>query len=124
MTNSDIILNAVVEAGLMTRENALMNGCPFHTFSEWKQQGKQVKKGEKAILAVWLWKYKKSAAMDQQGEQMVDLNGEPIEIGDYYKTKAYLFSDKQVEDIKQVEKIDIRSYNKMLAEQRRARKAQ
>ena len=62
MTNNEIIYSAAIDAGIYTQEQAdaiLASGhfLPLHTFQEWKARGYSVKKGEKAVLHVDLWKF-------------------------------------------------------------------
>lgn len=108
----------------------------FHTFDGWKSPrngGLSVKRGEKAAIRCKLWKYKDSpkpedlpADADPLAQAAAEQGG-----GDYYMTTAYLFGRWQVEKRepkKPAEKRfksldDIRAYNKMLADQRKAAKA-
>lgn len=107
----------------------------FHTFDGWKSPrsgGLSVKRGEKAAIRCKLWKYKDTkpenlpADADPLTRAAAEQGG-----GDYYMTTAYLFGRWQVEKRepkKPTEKRfnsidDIRAYNKMLADQRKAAKA-
>ena len=104
----------------------------FHTFDGWKRGGLSVKRGEKAAIRCKLWKYKDTkpedlpADADPLTRAAAEQGG-----GDYYMTTAYLFGRWQVEKRepkKPAEKRfksldDIRAYNKMLADQRKAAKA-
>lgn len=105
----------------------------FHTFDGWKRGGLSVKRGEKAAIRCKLWKYKDGpkpedlpADADPLAKAAAEQGG-----GDYYMTTAYLFGRWQVEKRepkKPAEKRfksldDIRAYNKMLADQRKAAKA-
>lgn len=107
----------------------------FHTFDGWKRPkngGLSVKRGEKAAIRCKLWKYKDAkpedlpADADPLTRAAAEQGG-----GDYYMTTAYLFGRWQVEKRepkKPTEKRfnsidDIRAYNKMLADQRKAAKA-
>lgn len=63
MTNTEIITRSAIAAGLYTKEEAaaiLKTGAclPLHTYKAWKSAGYQVKRGEKAILSVVLWKFR------------------------------------------------------------------
>ncbi len=62
----------------------------FHTFYDWKKEGKKVKKGEKAFL-IWGRKRKTEQEEPTQGE-------DPKKSFSFYPL-AYLFSNKQVESI-------------------------
>ena len=118
MTNNQIILNAAVAEGLFTEDEAIAilesgRRLPLHTYQEWKRLGYQVKKGAKAALTVALWKCKKNVDKET-GEEEEKM----------FLRKAHLFTFDQVE--KRTETVvmnvaEIRAYNKMLAEQRRAR---
>lgn len=90
----ETINDAIMETLYKSREHRT-----FNSFMGWKQQGKQVKKGEKAFL---LWskpKYipKEAATQDNEGEEK--------EQEDEYKFYgiAYLFSNAQVEDMPEPE---------------------
>ena len=96
-----------------------------HTFAWWKDNGKSVKRGEKALFTCPLWKYtdKPSKAQIKAAEAA----GKEVQpAAHYYPTTSYMFSRLQVESSKpapagRFKSIDeIKAYNKMLAEQRRA----
>ena len=120
MNNEQIIRTAAINAGIFTEETAaaiLSTGrrLPLHTYQEWKRMGFQVKQGEHARLSVTLWKYRR---------ETVEINGEEYESGDCYRALAHLFTADQVEKattrtVKTRE--EIMAYNRMLAEQRKAR---
>ena len=82
-----------------TRE--MMEPEPIHTFQAWKQLGYIVKKGEKSIATIRIWKYSKK----QLGEVPVTnlLTGEtvsePVEDERMFKKDAYFFKASQVEKI-------------------------
>ncbi|WP_418328188.1 hypothetical protein [Ruminococcus sp.] len=108
----------------------------FHTFDGWKSPrngGLSVKRGEKAVIRCKLWKYKDSPKPEDLPADADPLTRAAAEQGggDYYMTTAYLFGRWQVEKRepkKPAEKRfksldDIRAYNKMLADQRKAVKA-
>ena len=108
----------------------------FHTFDGWKSPrngGLSVKRGEKAVIRCKLWKYKDSPKPEDLPADADPLTRAAAEQGggDYYMTTAYLFGRWQVEKRdpkKPAEKHfksldDIRAYNKMLADQRKAAKA-
>lgn len=96
-----------------------------HTFAWWKDNGKSVKRGEKALFTCPLWKYtdKPSNAQIKAAEAA----GKEVQPAvHYYPTTSYMFSCLQVESNKpapagRFKSMDeIKAYNKMLAEQRRA----
>lgn len=138
MTNTEIITRSAVLAGIYTKEEAeaiIKSGhvLPLHTYSAWKEAGYQVKRGEKAVLAVMLWKFREGKKTGETAEVpgMLNADGSPAtvekqEASKQFKTMAYLFSDKQVEKIKPVHvktADEIKAYNAKLAAERKARKA-
>ena len=112
-------------------EKLLLAGL-FHTFQEWKKDGKSVKAGEKATICTKLWKFddrprKTSASMEPDALTAPANDQRPD--GNYYKAPAHLFHIGQVEASRpapagRFKSLDeIRAYNKMLADQRKAAKA-
>lgn len=112
-------------------EKLLLAGL-FHTFQEWKKDGKSVKTGEKAAICTKLWKFddrprKTSASMEP--DALTKAAEEQGDNGNYYKAPAHLFHIGQVEASRpapagRFKSLDeIRAYNKMLADQRKAAKA-
>lgn len=112
-------------------EKLLLAGL-FHTFQEWKKDGKSVKAGEKAAICTKLWKFddrprKTSASMEPDALTAAANDQRPD--GNYYKAPAHLFHIGQVEASSpapagRFKSLDeIRAYNKMLADQRKAAKA-
>lgn len=112
-------------------EKLLLAGL-FHTFHEWKERGKSVKTGEKATICTKLWKFddrprKTSASMEPDALTAAANDQRPD--GNYYKAPAHLFHIGQVEASRpapagRFKSLDeIRAYNKMLADQRKAAKA-
>ena len=104
---------------------ALIVASNFHTYDVWKKIGLQVKRGEKAMMSVDLWRFtekpnkaERQAAADEGKEAQPNPH--------YYKKRCALFFRSQVEKpqpVKVKTPEEIREYNRMLAEQRRARKA-
>ena len=100
MTNNEIIYSAAIDAGIYTQEQAdaiLASGhfLPLHTFQEWKARGYSVKKGEKAVLHVDLWKFTNKppkAAREQAAADGRELEDDPH----YYKKLSHLFHVSQV----------------------------
>lgn len=123
MTNNQIIENAAISAGIFTREQVdeyIQQGrrIPLHTYREWKRMGYRVKPGEHASVVVSLWKFSSKKVELDDGEEVDDSN--------YYRSSAYLFTQNQVEAFisrKPRSFEEIREYNRMLAEQRKARKS-
>lgn len=112
-------------------EKLLLAGL-FHTFQEWKKDGKSVKTGEKAAIRTKLWKFddrprKTSASMEPDALTAAANDQRPD--GNYYKAPAHLFHIGQVEASRpapagRFKSLDeIKAYNRMLADQRKAAKA-
>lgn len=112
-------------------EKLLLAGL-FHTFQEWKKDGKSVKTGEKAAICTKLWKFddrprKTSASMEPDALTAAANDQRPD--GNYYKAPAHLFHIGQVEASRpapagRFKSLDeIKAYNRMLADQRKAAKA-
>ena len=139
MKNTEIITRAAIAAGLYTEAEAAdliaAHGClPLHTYAGWKAEGWQVKPGEHAVLEVALWKYSQKVTGQYSAEDAAKINsicaGTEVHAGDditaetQYRQPAYLFTADQVQrpaavHIKTAD--EIKAYNAMLAEQRRAR---
>lgn len=148
MTNEEIILKSVqahltpaqrheIAAAAYTPEQIVhavehipdgldeLAAAQIHTFGFWKQNGKSVKLGEKALFTCPLWKYTDKPSKAQR--DAAEAAGEEAKAHPhYYPTTSYMFSCLQVESSKpapagRFKSIDeIKAYNKMLAEQRRA----
>lgn len=109
MTNFQIITNAIIDAGLMTKnevEELIKNKkeLPYHTFADWKNRGYKIKKGEHAKLTALIWKRKMKKKTDiefpeELGEEISDINEEE-DTGRFFKTKAFFFDETQVEEMK------------------------
>ena len=100
----------------------------FHTWAEWHKEGLTVKKGEKAAITCELWKLSDKKKQPKPDADELTKAAEQDK-GYYYLAKAHLFHRGQVEKqqprpvgrFKSLD--DIRAYNKMLADQRKAAKA-
>lgn len=113
-------------------EKLLLAGL-FHTFHEWKERGKSVKTGEKAAIDTRLWKLDtrphKTRSSGKEPDALTKAAEEQDDNGNYYKAPAHLFHIGQVEASRpapagRFKSLDeIRAYNKMLADQRKAAKA-
>lgn len=113
-------------------EKLLLAGL-FHTFHEWKERGKSVKTGEKAAIDTRLWKLdtrpRKTRSSGKEPDALTKAAEEQDDNGNYYKAPAHLFHIGQVEASRpapagRFKSLDeIRAYNKMLADQRKAGKA-
>lgn len=99
----------------------------LHTFDFWKKEGKSVKKGEKALLECYLWKYTTKPSKEQR-EKAAAEGKEAAPDPHYYPTKSHLFSCLQVECSKPAPQARFKStaeiiaYNKQLAAERKAAK--
>lgn len=87
MTNFEIIENAKIELGL--DEDLILK-----TYQDWKRLGYQVKKGEKSVMACMIWFPKKSKVVKSDTDSEEEVNE-----GSFFKSKAFFFSQKQVEKI-------------------------
>ena len=85
MTNYQIIENAKIELGL--DEDLILK-----TYQDWKRIGYQVKKGEKSVMACMIWFPKKSKVKNE-------VDSEEVNEGSFFKSKAFFFSQNQVEKI-------------------------
>lgn len=113
-------------------EKLLLAGL-FHTFHEWKERGKSVKTGEKAAIDTRLWKLdtrpRKTRSSGKEPDALTKAAEEQGDNGNYYKAPAHLFHIGQVEASRpapagRFKSLDeIRAYNKMLSDQRKAAKA-
>ena len=113
-------------------EKLLLAGL-FHTFHEWKERGKSVKTGEKAAIDTRLWKLdtrpRKTRSSGKEPDALTKAAEEQDDNGNYYKAPAHLFHIGQVEASRpapagRFKSLDeIRAYNKMLADQRKAASA-
>ena len=85
----ETVNDAIMETLYKSREHRT-----FNSFMGWKQQGKQVKKGEKAFL---LWSKPKNITKDPKPDEETEESTQD-DMYKYYGI-AYLFSNAQVEDI-------------------------
>lgn len=97
MTNQQIIAKEAVRNGIFTEEEVteMMEAgdeIPLHTLQGWRIRKCKVKKGEHG-LETRLWKRKNRKMSKEENEE------ETEEHRDFYMTKAYLFTDDQVEEI-------------------------
>ena len=99
----------------------------IHTFGFWKQNGKSVKRGEKALFTCPLWKYTDKPSKAQR--DAAEAAGEEAKAHPhYYPTTSYMFSCLQVESSKPAPQARFKStaeiiaYNKQLAAERKAAK--
>lgn len=102
MTNEQIILNArfdLMEQGILqgTGRHIIVddeNGNKkqieepeeIHTYLGWKEYNRQVKKGEKSIATILIWKHTTSKPKDEEAEKE-----------SMFMTKAFFFKESQTE---------------------------
>lgn len=107
MTNEEIITRTAIQLGILTESEAeqiIMSGreIPLHTYSAWKARGYQVKKGEKAVCKVSLWKKSKAKKITTKGPDPKtgeDAEQEGNKDGHFFQTTAALFLISQCEQI-------------------------
>lgn len=98
MTNDEIIFTAAVGLGLLTEEEVeeiFEEGgyeLPLHTYAGWKDRGYQVKKGEKAVAKVLLWKPRPKRK--KMGEEVAEEDKMK-----FLMVNSALFSKAQIEKI-------------------------
>lgn len=113
MTNEQIILNVrfqLMEEGKigstgrffeMQGENGELKKVPepeeIHSFLRWKEYGYGVKKGEKAVAKVEIWKY---ADAKKKADGVPD-EGETEEKERIFKKAAFFFASSQVEPLRE-----------------------
>ena len=67
---------------------------PIHTFQAWKKLGYSVKKGEKAITRLNIWKF-----VEKKGKSDDDENAEEVNAGHCIRKEACFFASHQVQPI-------------------------
>lgn len=90
MTNVEIIERTKQEQGI-TEE--------IHTFKAWNELGFKVKRGEKAIMMVEIWKPRATRVIGiTQMEEEIDENDENVKNkGRFFLKKSHFFGRSQVE---------------------------
>lgn len=112
MTNAQIIFNESVElmkAGTIRgterffeyedengETHTLEEPEPLHTFARWKENGRQVKKGEHATAAFYIWKQGKAS---KKAQEEAYKNGETATEAKMFMKKAFFFTIDQTEPI-------------------------
>lgn len=91
MTNTEIIALAW---GQLVGNGVISESEEIHTFQKWKSLGYAVKRGEKAITKLTIWKHTSKINPETQEE----------ETAMFMKTAAF-FSTSQVEKIKPVKRV-------------------
>lgn len=100
MTNFDIIASGAIAAGIYTEDQIQQiisntGDLPLHTFAEWKRMGFSVKKGAKAILSCYIWRWNSKT----ESLPMKDGTEQEVDASHYYKKRVYFFGLDQVERI-------------------------
>ena len=73
MTNAEIIFRESMELVKEGKLQAINNlPEPIHTYAKWKSMGYSVKKGEKAIAKITIWKYTSRTKTDDDGNEIDD----------------------------------------------------
>lgn len=116
MTNAQIIFNEsirLMEDGIIgstglkievVMDNgetvSMMEPEPIHTYAAWKSLGFQVKRGEKAIAKITIWKAGKSRQQEETAEAAAENGVEisPERVRMFMKT-AHFFKPSQVERV-------------------------
>ena len=89
MTNIEIIEGAKEK---LVAANIIAADDEIHTYARWRKMGYQVYKGEKAVIALNIWKNIANSKKEDESEE----DGKPQPQGRMYMKKAYFFSSKQV----------------------------
>lgn len=98
--NGPAVLAAAMSAEKVTAEEVLeylQRGTlpPVHTFDAWKDQGRTVRRGEKAAFSTYVWKYTRDGKKDADPEKEP---ADPEKAGpDFIRKKAYFFRIEQTE---------------------------
>lgn len=86
MTNAEIIYRESIE---LVKQGVLKDIAgqpePIHTFAKWKSMGYSVKKGEKAIAKITIWKYTSRTKTDDDGNEIDDSKCFP-KVSAFFKT--------------------------------------
>ncbi len=94
ITNNQIVMTAwaeLVAAGIIDEQEDI------HTFDYWRKCGYTVKRGQKAITSLMIWKHSTKTITHDDGSTE--------EAGRLFMKKAYFFSTSQVEKIQPVKKV-------------------
>mgnify|MGYP002520730001 CR=1 FL=1 len=87
MNNTSIIL------GYMQLNNLDPNKVILHTYATWKKLGYQVKKGEKSVHKIPVWRRSTKKLENKDGEK------EEVDNGRYFLKESAFFTQEQVEVI-------------------------
>lgn len=87
MTNAEIILGECALRGIYEKVG---------TYQFWAKQGRQVKKGQKALFETRIWKPRKKKP--KENEEGADDNKDKKH-GDFYLCRAFFFGESQLEEL-------------------------
>lgn len=86
MTNAEIIYRESIELVKQGVLKAIAGQPePIHTFAKWKSMGYSIKKGEKAIAKITIWKYTSRTKTDDDGNEIDDSKCFP-KVSAFFKT--------------------------------------
>lgn len=103
MTNFEIIVENAIANEIFTEEEIenLLNDTgdiPLHTFKEWQRLGFSVKKGEKAKMTCYIWRFKnEKKKVKENDKEVIKQEIDESDESKFYKTKAFFFTAEQVE---------------------------
>lgn len=107
MTNKEIILRAMLTAEIITSEDVKNGNIPeVHTYDVWKENGRTVKRGARAMFSAMIWKFTKKnhRLTAEEAQAMSEATGEPHNAGDsveydgYILKRAHFFGLEQTEE--------------------------
>lgn len=110
MKNEEIILRTAIAKGIITIEDVKNGNVPeFHTYDVWKNTGRIVKRGQRALFAARIWKFTEKSVIltAEQAEEMTAASiiegqeyheGQEIRKGQFILKNAYFFSREQTEN--------------------------
>ena len=94
MTNVEIVSMAWAE---LVGSGVISESEEIHTFAKWRELGYTVKRGEKCIVKLTIWKHTAKEKTLDNGETVTDARM-------FLKTAAF-FSTSQVEKIKPIKRV-------------------
>lgn len=94
ITNNQIVAAAWLE---LVAAGVISENEDIHTFDYWRKCGYTVKRGEKAITSLMIWKHSMKTITNDDGSTE--------EAGRLFMKKAYFFSTSQVEKIQPIKRV-------------------
>ena len=94
ITNNQIVMAAWLE---LVAAGAISENETIHTFDYWRKSGYIVKRGEKAITSLMIWKHSTKTITNDDGSTE--------EAGRLFMKKAYFFASHQVEKIQPIKRV-------------------